>query len=191
MTTALPPPDTANLKIKPITDRSDLVDFVCGEQEVDRGVPTSFEWQDLHRVRLFGAYMDGVPQAYGFYCVGITAPSPKGIDGTDIVRATEGRSFVPFIYLHYFGVRAGFQNQTIGTGLLGHFLTRCIYIVSHVGVFGAALNALTPRAERLYSRYGFACRTGSARPLMILPTQSLLDLANPPRTAASSPSTRG
>jgi ribosomal protein S18 acetylase RimI-like enzyme len=132
--------------------------------------------------------MPGVPQAYGFYCLGVITQNPKGMDA-DIVRASDGRDFVPFIYLHYIAVRQEFQGQKLGTMLLGNMLERSAEVVRAVGIFGIALNALTERASRLYFRYGFRQRDERKYPLMVLPSKSLLDLI-PPR-AASSPSTRG
>ncbi len=60
--------------------------------------------------------------------------------------------------------------------LLGNLLSRCGYLVRNVGVFGIALNALTPRVVTLYQRYGFRQRSETKHPFMILPTQSLIEL---------------
>jgi hypothetical protein len=60
--------------------------------------------------------------------------------------------------------------------LLGNLLSRCGYVVRNVGVYGIALNALTPRALELYEMYGFRQFNDTKYPLMLLPTQSLIDL---------------
>lgn len=96
---------------------------------------------------------------------------------TPIFKGQErAESSVPFIYLHYFAVRKEFQGSKIGTMMLGNFLDRCASVVENVGLFGVALNALTPRAANLYYKYGFRQRNETKHPLMILPSQSLLDL---------------
>src|SRR5262245_59099899 len=114
MTTALPTPDIRNLKFRPLADPLAFHDFECGESEIDRRIGTCCEWETMHRARVFCAYLDNVPQPYGFYCIGIWAQDPKGMD-PDIQRAGEGRNFVPFIYLHYLAVRKDFQGAKIGT----------------------------------------------------------------------------
>ncbi|WP_374654310.1 GNAT family N-acetyltransferase [Dongia sp.] len=174
--TALPTPDIRSLKYTLLKDRSvALKDFECGESTADRNIDKCCEWQSMHRARVFCAHMDGIEQAYGFYCLGILAQDPGGMDA-DIVRAGEGRKFVPFIYVHYIGVRREFQNQNIGTMLLGNLLERCGMVVRNVGVFGVALNALTPEVAKLYHKYGFRQRDERKYPLMILPSQSLIEL---------------
>lgn len=178
MTTVLPTPDIRNLKYQPLIDPAAFAGFECGEDEIDRHLDKCWEWQAMHRARIFCAHVDGVPEAYGFYCLGILAHDHKGMDA-DIVRASEGRKYVPFIYVHYFGVRSEHQNKKIGTMLFGNLLDRCTSVVENVGVFGVALNALTPRAVNLYHNYGFRQRNDTKYPLMILPTQSLLDLTRP------------
>lgn len=91
---------------------------------------------------------------------------------------------MPFIYLHYFAVRKEFQGSKIGTMMLGDLLDRCASVVENVGVFGVALNALTPRAANLYYKYGFRQRNETKYPLMILPSQTLLDLIRSVRGGA-------
>ena len=119
--------------------------------------------------------MDGSPVAYGFYCLGVSASEAKYF-GEDITKANDYRAFVPFIYLYYFAVRQEFQNRKVGTMLLGDMLSRCGFLVRNVGVFGMALNALTERALKLYAKYGFSQYNETKYPLMILPTQSLVQL---------------
>lgn len=175
MTTALPPPDIGKLKIRSLVDRAAFADFESGERYIDRQIPKCCDWQEMHRTRIFCAQMDGVAEAYGFYCLGVSSVKALGM-GSDITRVYEGKEYVPFVYLHYIAVRRQFQNQKIGTILLMNLLSRCGHIVRNVGVFGIALNALTSRVVSLYERYGFRQRDEREYPLMILPTQSLIEL---------------
>jgi GNAT superfamily N-acetyltransferase len=175
MTTALLAPEINSLKFLPLKDLAAFRGFESGEREIDRNLEKCCEWQDKHRARVFCAHMDGVTEAYGFYCLGISAAEAGGMDA-DVTRANDGRKFVPFIYVYYIAVRQEFQNKKIGTMLLGNMLSRCGHVVRNVGVFGIALNALTPRVCLLYERYGFRQRNEMQYPLMILPTQSLIEL---------------
>jgi GNAT superfamily N-acetyltransferase len=175
MTTALPTPDIRSLKFSALVDPTQLRSFECGESQIDRSIAKCCEWHVMHRAKTFCAHVDGVPEAYGFYSLGIIAQDPKGMDA-DIVKAGEGRNFVPFIYLHYIAVRVEFQKQKIGTMMLINMLERCYTVTSNVGIFGVALNALTPRAIALYHKYGFRQRNETKYPLMILPSQTLSDL---------------
>lgn len=114
--------------------------------------------------------------AYGFYCLSISASESKYLC-EEIIRANENLPFVPFIYVNYFAVRKEFQNQKIGTALLGDALSRCGRVVRNVGIYGIALNALTERLIGLYERYGFRpYGKRSKYQLMILPAQTLIDL---------------
>lgn len=175
MTTALPHPDITKLRFLRLSSRVAFRDFESGEGEIDRNLQKCCDWHDKHRAKVFCAHMDGVEEAYGFYCLAISASDAKYMD-EDIARANDYRAFVPFIYVNYFAVRKEFQNQKVGTMLLGNMLSRCGNLVRNVGVFGIALNALTPRVSKLYDRYGFRQRNETKYPLMILPTQSLIDL---------------
>jgi GNAT superfamily N-acetyltransferase len=94
----------------------------------------------------------------------------------EMVRISDERAYVPFVYLNYIAVRADYQNQKIGTVLLMNALSRCGQVVRNVGIYGIALNALTERAAKLYERYGFRQISATKYPFMILPTQSLIDL---------------
>jgi GNAT superfamily N-acetyltransferase len=175
MTTALPPPDIRKLVFAPLINDAVLRDFESGEREIDRNIAKCCVWQAQHRAKVFCAHIEGVPEAYGFYCLGVSASEAKYF-GEDISAANDSRAFVPFIYVYYFAVRQEFQNQKIGTMLLGNMLSRCGHVVRNVGVFGIALNALTSRVLALYGRYGFRQYNETKYPLMILPTQSLIEL---------------
>lgn len=175
MTIALPTPDIRSLKFSSILNSSTFLDFESGEREIDRNIEKCCEWHAQHRARVFCAYMDGTQEAYGFYCLGISASDAKYF-GDDISKANDYRSFIPFIYVNYFAVRKEFQRLKVGTMLLGNMMSRCGYLVRNVGVFGIALNALTPRVSSLYEKYGFRQYTETKYPLMILPTQSLMEL---------------
>jgi ribosomal protein S18 acetylase RimI-like enzyme len=125
--------------------------------------------------------MPEVPEAYGFYCLGITASDSKELGqefGAEIAEANDYRQYIPFVYVHYIAVRQEFQNQRIGTMLLGNMMQRCGHIVRNVGVLGIALHALTTRALKLYEGYGFRQFNELRYPLMVLPTQSLIDLTS-------------
>lgn len=175
MTTALPQPEISKLKFLRLSNRAAFHDFESGEREIDRNLQKCCDWHEKHRAKVFCAHMDGVEEAYGFYCLAVSASDAKYMD-EDIVRANDNRNFVPFIYVNYFAVRSEFQNKKVGTMLLGNMLSRCGNLVRNVGVFGIALNALTPRVIKLYHKYGFRQRSETKFPLMILPTQSLIDL---------------
>lgn len=177
MTTALPHPEIGKLKFSHLSNRAAFRNFESGEREIDRNLDKCCDWHEKHRAKIFCARIDGVEEAYGFYCLAVSASDAKYMD-EDIVRANDNRNFVPFICVNYFAVRREFQNNKIGTMLLGNMLSRCGYIVRNVGVFGIALNALTPRVLKLYNKYGFRQRSETKYPLMILPTQSLIDLTH-------------
>jgi ribosomal protein S18 acetylase RimI-like enzyme len=176
MTIVLPTPDIRNLRIVSLPDVEALVEFDSGEKEIDRNVARCCERHAKHRSKVFCAMADGYTAAYGFCCLSISASESKYLS-EEIVRANEGRAFVPFLYIDYLAVRKEFQEEQVGTMLLMNALTRCEQIVRNVGVFGLALNALTERSARLYERYGFRAYDERARyPLMILAAQSLIDL---------------
>jgi ribosomal protein S18 acetylase RimI-like enzyme len=175
MMTARPAVDISKLKFVSLPDDSILRDFDSGEREVDDHVAKSCEWHHKYRSRVFCAVSEEIPIAYGFYCLAISASDSKYLS-EEIVQANDGRGFVPFIYINYLAVRRDYQNQKIGTVLLINALTRCEAVVRNVGIYGVALNALTPRAAALYDRYGFRQYSESKFPLMILPSQSLIEL---------------
>lgn len=173
--TIAPPIDIRKLKFSPLSDPVALKDFQCGEREIDRNIQKCCEWDAQHRAKTFCAHIDGIPEAYGFYCLGVSASDAKNF-GEDVNRTNDRRTFVPLIYLYYLAVKDQFQNQKIGTMLLGNMLSRCGHVVRNVGVYGIALNALTERALKLYEGYGFRQFNETKYPLMILPTQSLIEL---------------
>lgn len=175
MTTALPTPDIPSLKIRPLISETAFRDFECGEREIDRNIEKCCRWHDKHRARIFCANIDGVQEAYGFYCIGVSALETRHLV-EDVTDVDDYRSYVPLIYVYYLAVRKEFQSQKVGTMLLGNLLSRCGYIVRNVGVYGMALNALTSRALVLYEKYGFRQFNETKFPLMLLPTQSLIDL---------------
>jgi GNAT superfamily N-acetyltransferase len=160
-----------------LPDRSWLAGFDSGEVEIDRNIDRCCERHVAYRSRTFCAVIEGQSEACGFYTFGVSAHDSKYLD-EDIVRASDGRPFVPFVYLNYLAVRKPWQNQKIGTLLLGHALTRCGQVVREVGgIYGVALHALTHRAAGLYDRYGFREYGGRSQfPFMILPAKSLIDL---------------
>jgi len=175
MTIARPPLDTRSLRIIPLSDAGLLDAFDSGESEIDRNIDRCCERHHKYRSRVFCAIVDGEQSAYGFYCLSISASESKYL-AEEIIRANEGRAFVPFLYINYLAVRKDWQNQKIGTLLLIDALTRCERVVRDVGVYGVALNALTERAARLYEKYGFRPYGETKYPLMILPARSLIEL---------------
>jgi len=175
MTTALPIPDIRNLRFRPLESEAVFRDFKCGEREIDRNIEKCCFWHNSHRARVFCAHINGVQEAYGFYCIGVSASETKHFD-EHLTDTDDYRPFIPLIYVYYLAVRENFQNQKIGTMLLGNMLSRCGYIVRNVGVYGIALNALTSRVLILYEKYGFRQFSDTKYPLMLLPTQSLIEL---------------
>lgn len=175
MTTARQTVDIESLRIVPLADSNQLNDFSCGESEIDRNVTKCCGWNDIYRCRVFCAVLGDKTNACGFYCIGISASESKYLD-ENIVRASGGRNYVPFIYIHYLGVRSELQNNKIGTVLLMHALERCSYVIKNIGIYGVALNALNDRAAGLYDRYGFRAYGRHRYPFMILPALSVLDL---------------
>lgn len=151
MTTARPALDIQQVRICPLADRRALADFHSGESEIDRNIDKCCDWQDKHRVRMFSAMQGEWPEAYGFYALGISAADAKYLSGP----STDERPYIPFIYLNYLAVQAGFQGQKLGTLLLIDALKRCAEVARNVGLYGVALNALSDRAAGLYDRYGF------------------------------------
>ena len=167
--------DIQLLRIVPLLDRTALSDFHSGESEIDRNIEKCCDWHSRHRARVFCACIDGNPTAYGFYCLAISASTSPDVK-KEMVRISDERAYVPFVYLNYIAVRAEHQNQKIGTLMLMNALSRCGQVVRNVGIYGIALHALTDRAARLYERYGFRQISEMKYPFMILPTQSLIDL---------------
>src|SRR5216683_1701904 len=166
-------PDIRSLRIVPLSDHGWLAGFDSGEQEIDRNIERCCEKHDTYRGRTFCAMIDGHPNAYGFYSLGVSAHDSKYLS-EEMIKASGGHAFVPFIYLNYLAVRKDYQNQRIGTLLLMHALSRCEQVVRNVGgVYGVALHALTDRAAGLYDGYGFREYSRSKYPFMILPAQSL------------------
>ncbi|MCI0555767.1 MAG: GNAT family N-acetyltransferase [Anaerolineae bacterium] len=176
MTTADPPIDLKTLQIEPLGDSRCLMNFDCGEQEVNRGITRCCEWHGKYRNRVFCAFLPGMEFAVGFYCLGVSAHESKYLDDS-IVSANGARAFVPFIYLHYLGVQSEYQKKGIGTLLLLNALERSSLTIKNIGIYGVALHALTSRSADLYDRYGFREHKGSPKyPFMILPAQSVIDL---------------
>ena len=176
MTTADRPVDLQKLRIDSLVTPDVLGEFISGEDEVDRNVEKCCKWHGQYRNRVFCAFLPDICSAVGFYCLGISASKSKYLD-QDVVRASGGRAFVPFIYLNYLAVRSEYQNRRIGTLLLLNALDRCALTVKNIGIYGVALHALTDRAAGLYDRYGFREHKPSGKfPFMILPSQSLIDL---------------
>lgn len=112
MTIALRAPDLGSLRFLHLQDRAAFLDFKSGERDIDRNIEKCYERHERHRTRIFCAHVDGVPQAYWFYCLSVSASTASGMD-EDIVRANDNRSYVPFIYVDYFAVRHEFQNRKI------------------------------------------------------------------------------
>jgi len=175
MTIVLPPLDIRAVRIVPLASRGVLTDFESGEREIDRALGKCCDWQEKHRVRMFGAMIEGCDYAYGFYSLGVSAADSKYL-ALDLVKVGDERSYIPFLYLNYLAVRRDFQGRKLGTLLLMNALTRCELVARNVGVYGVALNALNDRAAALYDRYGFRAYDKAKFPFMILPIQSLFDL---------------
>lgn len=175
MTTALPPLALHTIKIEPFTNSSALDHFHCGERDIDRSLNKCRDWQSKNRVRMFCAMTDGCDRAYGFYCLGVSATETRHLDG-DIVRGSEDRSFVPFIYLNYLAVEKDHQRQRLGELMLLNALERCEVVGRNVGVYGVALHALNDHSAGLYDRYGFRAYGNRDLPFMVLPIKSVFDL---------------
>ena len=170
--------DLHSLRIVPLSDHEWLAEFESGENEIDKNINLCCEKHDTYRARTFCAMIDGHPKAFGFYTLGISAHDSKYLD-QEIVRATGGRPFIPFIYLNYLAVMRVYQNQGIGTILLMNAVLRSSQVIRNVGgVYGIALHALTDRAADLYDRYGFRPYGQHKYPFMVLPAQSVLDLVS-------------
>lgn len=176
MTTAPQSVDIGNLRIEPLDDHGALKDFDSGESEVDRHVEECCDYHQEYRRRTFCAFLSDEKIAVGFFCLGISASESRYLDD-EIVRASGGHTYVPFIYLNYLAVRSEYQNNKIGTMLLINALERCAHAIKNIGIYGVALNALTDRVTGLYEKYGFREYGGRKKyPFMVLPAQSLIDL---------------
>jgi GNAT superfamily N-acetyltransferase len=159
----------------PLIDRAALEGFQCGEQEIDRKITQSCDSQNTHRVRIFVALIEGVPRAYGFYSLSISAAETKYLDDK-IFQEHQDRAFLPFLYLNHIAVVKEWQGGGLGTGLLINALGRCELVARNVGLYGVALHALSDRVAGLYDRYGFRAVGREKHPFMVLPVQSLFDL---------------
>lgn len=175
MTTAHRPVDPSTLRVEPLIDAIALEGFSCGEAEIDRNIPKCCEWHAIYSRRVFCAFLPDEKTACGFYCIGISASESKYLD-QKLVRASGGKNYVPFIYLHYLAVSRDLQNNRVGTILLMHALARCSLVIKNIGIHGVALHALNDRAAGLYDRYGFREYSKSRYPFMVLPALSVLDL---------------
>lgn len=178
MTTVAPTLDLTQLRIIPLPSNDALSDFRCGEPEIDRNLSKCCHWHACHRSRVYCAYLDGRPELYGFYCLGLHAHSSAHTEGFFTRSSDDVRNFIPFIYLNYLAVQREWQRGKIGTMLLLNALERCAIVIRNIGAYGVALNALSDGAAALYGRYGFRANDPSRQnyPLMVLPAQSVLDL---------------
>lgn len=125
MKTAAPALDIARLRIVPLPSEKALADFRCGEDAIDKQLPTCCEWQRTHRSRVYCAYLTDDPTPYGFYCLGLHAHDSKHVAGFFQRSSDDVRNFVPFIYINYLAVREGWRRRKIGTVLLMHALETC------------------------------------------------------------------
>ena len=181
MTTVAPALDVGRLRIVPLPSDTAFADFRSAEDEIDRNLGKCCEWQRCHRARVFCAYLADEPDMYGFYCLSMHAHESKAVEGFFTRSSDDVRGFVPFIYLNYLAVREGWRRRKIGTVLLLNALQKCSVVISTIGAYGIALNALTDDAIALYDRYGFKAPNPRRQkaPLMVLPAQSVLDLFPP------------
>lgn len=178
MTTARQTVDIEGYRIEPLSARQDLDGFSCGEHEVDRNISKCCDWHEAYSRRVFCGYLKDETEVSGFYCISIQAPESKNL-GSSIFGLPIKTNYIPFVYLNYIGVKAGLQNNGIGTILLMNALSRSAYVIRNIGVFGVCLHALNDRAAGLYDRYGFREHGGRNKPFMILPAKSVLELIPP------------
>ena len=178
MKSAIQTIDITALRITPLANSGALRDFSCGEPEIDQNLAKCGEWHSCHRSRVYCASLLGRNEIYGFYCLGLHAHRSEEIGEAFERSSDDVRSYVPFIYINYLAVRAGFHRQKIGQVLLLNALGHCASVIRRVGSYGVALTALNGNAAALYDKYGFRCpvRNPPKYPLMVLPAQSVLDL---------------
>lgn len=173
MTTA--PLDHRKIRVAPLSDPQALANFESGERDIDRGAVKCCEVLSTTRLKTFCAHYDNDSSACGFYALSMSAAETKYL-GKSLADDADGRSYLPFIYLNYLGVRTELQNNKIGSLMLVDALKRAAIVGENVGVFGVALNALNDRVAGMYDRYGFRAHGDRKQPLMILPMQSVFDL---------------
>jgi len=174
MTVAATSLDLTAVSIKPLTGRTALSRFDCGNHDINSfATNKAHKWAEQGRARVFCGHLGEAPMALGFYSLSFSTEEGNKLGGRGAQLYKDER--VSIVYLNYLGVRRAYQRGKLGTFLLMDALTRAHRVSQDVAFYGVGLRSLNPKTTEFYKRFGFGV-IEEGEPMMLLPIWTLKDL---------------
>lgn len=174
MTDAANSLDLTRIRVLPLTGKSCLDRFDCGNHDINGYATKAHKWADQNRSKIFSAHLDEAAWGLGFYSLSFKLEDGKkfGSREADLYRGAGA----PIVYLDALAVRHQYQSCGLGTMLLIDSLRRAHLVSQHVAVYGVGLRSLNDKTTAFYERHGFGVVESTKNPLMVIPIWTVNDL---------------
>lgn len=174
MTVAQTSLDLTAIRIRPLTGRTALGRFDCGNHDINNfATNKAHKWAEQGRARVFCGHVGDGTAALGFYSLSFSTEDGNKLGGRGAQMYKDER--VSIVYLNYLGVRRTYQKEKLGTFLLMDALTRAHRVSKDVAFYGVGLRSLNEKTTGFYQRFGFGV-IEAGKPMMLLPIWTLKEL---------------
>jgi GNAT superfamily N-acetyltransferase len=177
MTAATSSVDLKAISVKPLSGKSCLNRFDCGNADINSfAVNKAHKWAEQGRSRVFAGHLGDAPMGLGFYSLSFSTEEGNKLGSRGAQLYKDDR--VSIVYLNYLAVRQTYQGEGLGTFMLMDALTRAFRVSKDVAFYGVGLRSLNDKTTAFYERFGFG-KIEPHEPMMLLPIWTLKDLIDP------------